>query len=121
MTKKQLRLKHARRFRRRGKIRRQIRGTAECPRLSVYKSNRHMYVQAIDDAEGRTLAAVSSTHGETKGLGVTVKDGKVLGKALGVKLTELNIKTAVFDRNGYLYHGVVKSIADGTREAGVKF
>lgn len=121
MTKKQLRLKHARRFRRRGKIRRQIRGTANCPRLSVYKSNRHMYVQAIDDSEGRTLAAVSSRHGETKGLRTTVEDGKKLGMALGTKLKELSIDSAVFDRNGYLYHGVVKSIADGTREAGIKF
>lgn len=121
MTRKQLRLKQARRFRRRGKIRRQIRGTADCPRLSVYKSNRHMYLQAIDDGEGRTLAAVSSTHGETKGLKTSVADGKKLGQAMGAKLKELKIETAVFDRNGYLYHGVVKSIADGTREAGIKF
>lgn len=121
MTTKQLRDKHARRFRRRGKIRRRIRGTAECPRLSVYKSNRYTYIQAIDDDEGRTLAAVSSAHGETKGLKQNVGDGKKLGQALGAKLKGLNISTAVFDRNGYLYHGVVKSIADGTREAGIKF
>lgn len=121
MTRKQLRLKHARRFRRRGKIRRKIRGTAEQPRLSVYKSNRYMYVQAIDDTAGRTIAAVSSAAGETKGLKQTVQDATKLGEALGAQLKQLNIDKAIFDRNGYLYHGVVKSIADGTRKAGVKF
>jgi large subunit ribosomal protein L18 len=80
-----------------------------------------MYIQSIDDTVGHTLAAVSSAHGETKGLKQNVEDGKKLGKALGEELKKLNIERAVFDRNGYLYHGVVKSIADGTREAGIKF
>jgi large subunit ribosomal protein L18 len=102
-------------------IRRRITGTAERPRISVFKSNRHLYVQVIDDTVGNTLLSVSSQAGETKGLKPTVADGEKLGAALGKKMKDKKITRAVFDRNGNLYHGVIKAIADGARKAGVEF
>ena len=89
--------------------------------MSVFKSNKHLYVQIIDDAEGKTLLSVSSRSGETKGLKPTVADGAKLGEAVGAKMKEQNISTVVFDRNGNLFHGVVKAVADGARKAGIKF
>ncbi len=118
---KRLVLKGARRKRRKMHIRRRITGTAERPRISVFKSNRHLYVQVIDDTEGKTLLSASSYAGETKGLRPTVADGEKLGAALGKEMKEKKITRAVFDRNGNLYHGVVKAIADGARKAGVEF
>jgi large subunit ribosomal protein L18 len=102
-------------------VRKRISGTAERPRITVFKSNRHLYVQVVDDREGRTLLAISSRAGETKGLRPTVADGEKLGEALGKKMKAKKIARAVFDRNGNLYHGVVKAIADGTRKAGIEF
>jgi large subunit ribosomal protein L18 len=113
--------KKNRRKRRKMSIRRRIAGTTERPRLSVFKSNKHMYIQVIDDSEGKTLLAISSRAGDTKGLKPTVADGAKMGEAVGAKMKEQNITTAVFDRNGHLYHGVVKAIADGARKAGIKF
>lgn len=80
-----------------------------------------MYVQIIDDMAGATIVAVSSRSGETKGLRPTVGDGEKLGKALGALMKNKKITRAVFDRNGNLYHGVVKAIADGVRSAGIEF
>ena len=102
-------------------IRRKISGTPECPRLSVFKSNKHLYAQVIDDTEGRTLVAVSSRAGDTKGLKPTVADGAKLGEVLGTQMKEAKIEKAVFDRNGHLFHGVVKAVADGARKAGISF
>lgn len=113
--------KRNRRRRRKLSIRSRISGTADRPRMSVFKSNKHLYVQVIDDAEGQTLLSVSSRAGETKGLKPTVADGAKLGEAVGAKMKEQNITTVVFDRNGHLFHGVVKAIADGARKAGIKF
>lgn len=118
---KSLILKSARRKRRKLHVRKVVQGTAERPRISVFKSNRHIYAQVIDDAAGNTVASVSSLGGATKGLRPTVADGEKLGNALGAVLKEKKISSAVFDRNGNLYHGVVKAIADGVRKAGIEF
>ena len=89
--------------------------------MSVFRSNSHMYVQVIDDVAGSTLVAASTMEGELKGLKNTVSDAAKLGETIGKRMLEKNIDTCVFDRNGYLFHGIVKSIADGARKAGVKF
>lgn len=112
--------KRARRKRRKMSIRRKIAGTAERPRVSVFKSNKHLYVQVIDDAAGKTLLSVSSRSGATQGIKPTVEGGEKLGEALGGEMKEHKITEAVFDRNGHLYHGVVKAVADGARKAGIK-
>lgn len=102
-------------------IRKKLHGSAEQPRLSVYRSNRHIYIQAIDDNAGNTIATVSTMEGDFKGLRPTVENGEKLGQEIGARLKKKNVEKAVFDRNGYLYHGVVKSIADGARKAGMQF
>jgi large subunit ribosomal protein L18 len=112
--------KRNRRKRRKMSIRRRISGSAERPRVSVFKSNKHLYVQVIDDLAGSTILAVSSQSGETKGLRPTVADGEKLGQAVGAQMKEKQITEAVFDRNGHLYHGVVKAVAEGARKAGIK-
>lgn len=112
--------KNRRRIRRKTRIRGKVAGTAQRPRLTVFRSNRNLYVQAIDDSAGHTLASISSVGGETKGLKPNAEDATRIGEAIGKKLLEMNISEAVFDRNGYLYHGVVKAAADGARKAGVK-
>ena len=111
--------KRTRRKRRKMSIRRKIVGTPERPRLTVFKSNRHLYAQVIDDADGKTLVAVSSMGGDTKGIKPTVADGAKLGEAIGTRMKELKISEVVFDRNGHLYHGVIKAVADGARKAGI--
>lgn len=118
---KRLVMKNARRARRKLHVRKRVSGTIERPRISVFKSNRHLYVQVIDDKEGKTVLAVSSRSGETKGLRPTVADGEKLGIALGKLMKDKKITRAVFDRNGNLYHGVVKAVADGARKAGIEF
>ena len=118
---KRLVLKGTRRKRRKMHIRRRITGTPDRPRISVFKSNRHLYVQVIDDTAGNTLLSASSHGGETKGLKPTVSDGEKLGEVLGKKMKQKKITHAVFDRNGNLYHGVVKAVADGARKAGIEF
>ena len=117
---KRLDNKNKRQKQRKLRIRKKIYGTSERPRLSVFKSNRHVYAQVIDDTQGHTLTSVSSLSGETKGLKPNVNDGTKLGETLGTKLQEHKVQTVVFDRNGNVYHGVVKAIADGVRKAGVK-
>jgi len=89
--------------------------------MSVFRSNCHMYVQVIDDIAGTTLIAASTVEGELKGLKNNVEDAGKLGEAIGKRMLEKNIDTCVFDRNGYLFHGIVKGIADGARKAGVRF
>lgn len=106
--------------RRKARIRAKISGTASRPRISVFKSNKHLYAQVIDDVVGSTLTSIANL-GEHKTLKVTVADAEKLGQALGEKMKSLKITEAVFDRNGNLYHGVVKALADGTRKAGIKF
>jgi ribosomal protein L18, bacterial type len=106
---------------RKAHIRKSISGTPERPRMTVFRSNLHMYVQVIDDVAGKTIVSASTVEAELKGLKNTVADAEKLGEAVGKRLLEKNIDTVVFDRNGYIYHGIVKSIADGARKAGVKF
>jgi large subunit ribosomal protein L18 len=112
-----------RRLKRRGRIRRRIRGAAEQPRLSVFRSARHVYVQAIDDKAGRTLAAASTCEKaiaeQVTGKTGNIKAASAVGKAIGERLLKLGVKLAVFDRGGYRYHGRVKALADGAREAGL--
>ncbi len=110
--------KIARRQKIKSRIRGKISGTPERPRLSVFRSNKGIYAQVIDDLNGRTLASASSRglEGGTK----TEVSGRV-GEAIGRKALELGIETVVFDRNGYLFHGRVKSLAEGARKAGLKF
>ena len=112
--------KRGRHKRRKMSIRRKIAGTPERPRMSVFKSNKHLYVQVIDDSEGKTLLSVSSRSGATQGLKPTVADGEKLGQAVGAQMKDQNIAEVVFDRNGNLYHGVVKAVAEGARKAGIK-
>jgi large subunit ribosomal protein L18 len=116
-----LELKKVKRTRRRAHIRKRVAGTAERPRLTVYRSSRYLYIQAIDDAAGRTLAAVSNREKALAGVKSTVAGGVQLGELIGQRLKEKSIARVVFDRNGYAYHGVVKAIADGARKAGVVF
>lgn len=117
MLRKQLRRKKIR-----SSIRKKIRGTVERPRLSVYRSNKDIYVQLIDDITGVTLAAASSTQKEIQSEKVNkVEKAKLVGKAIGEKAKQSGITVVVFDRGGYLYHGRVKSLADGAREAGLQF
>jgi len=89
--------------------------------MTVFRSNTRMYVQVIDDVAGNTLVSASSLEPELRDLKNTVEDALKLGEIVGKRLLENNIDTVVFDRNGYLFHGIVKSIADGARKAGVKF
>ena len=106
---------------RKAHIRKRISGTPERPRMTVFRSNLHMYVQVIDDVAGKTLVSASTVEADLKGLKNTVADATKLGEVVGKRLLEKNIDAVVFDRNGYIYHGIVKAIADGARAAGVKF
>jgi large subunit ribosomal protein L18 len=116
--------KQRKRARRKVSIRLRLSGTAERPRLSVFRSARYVYAQAIDDTTGRVLAAASELE-ETLKSAVAGKPKKerarAIGKAIGDKLVALQIKAVVFDRNGYIYHGRVKEVADGARDAGLAF
>jgi large subunit ribosomal protein L18 len=104
------------------RIRKKIVGSAQRPRLSVFRSNSDIYVQLIDDANGTTLAAASSRDKDIKAQkGTKSEKSKLVGAALAAKATALGITTVTFDRGGYLYHGRVKSVADGAREAGLQF
>ena len=102
-------------------IRKRISGTAVRPRLTVTRSNRNLLMQAVNDENGTTLASISTLEKEFANLKPTVADAEKLGEAFGARLKEKQITTVVFDRNGYLYHGVVKALADGTRKAGIIF
>jgi large subunit ribosomal protein L18 len=116
--------KTRKRVKRKGTIRKRVTGTAERPRLSVFRSAKHVYAQAIDDITGRVLAAASDTEANLK-TGVAGKPKKerarAIGKAIGEKLVALKVTSVVFDRNGFIYHGRVKEVADGAREAGLQF
>ena len=109
-----------RRLRRHKRVRKDVFGTAERPRLVVFRSNRGISAQLIDDTAGRTLAAASSL--DLKGDKRTKSDQAAeVGKLLAEKAKQANVKTAVFDRGGYLYHGRVKALADAVREGGLEF
>lgn len=105
------------------RIRKKINGTADAPRLAVFRSNRQIYVQVIDDLKGVTLLSASSKEKEVAGqTGLNkIDQAKAVGKLLAERCREKGIETAVFDRSGYKYHGRVKSLADAAREGGLKF
>lgn len=104
------------------RIRKTVSGTPEKPRLAVFRSNTDIYVQLIDDVNGKTLVFASSKDKDIKAQSGTKSDkSKLVGAAVARKATELGIKTIVFDRGGYLYHGRVKAVADGAREGGLQF
>ncbi len=115
--------KVAARERRKKRIRKKIFGTKERPRLCVYKSNRYIYAQIIDDTEGKTLVSYSSLKYKKEGVEnyKDVETAKKVGEELGKMAREKGIKQVVFDRSGYPYHGRVKALAEGVRKAGIKF
>lgn len=109
--------KKIRRNRIRQRIRKKIQGTSERPRLSVYRSNKHVYAQLIDDLNGHTLASASSFTASLSGS--PIEKSKEVGKELASKAKDAGIDSVVFDRNGYRYHGRVKALAEGAREGGL--
>jgi len=113
--------KDRKRVKRKIRIRKDISGTPERPRLSVTRSNKALYMQVIDDTKGHTLAAASTLEKDLRNIKPNTAGAAQLGEIMGKRLLEKNIKTIVFDRNGYLYHGLVKAMADGTRKAGIVF
>jgi large subunit ribosomal protein L18 len=112
--------KSQKRLRRRRRVRARITGTAERPRLSVFRSNRGVFAQLIDDAQGHTLAAVNWTEPELRKLAASEQARKA-GELLAERAKAAGVQTCVFDRGGYQYHGRVKALADGAREGGLAF
>lgn len=114
--------KEFRRNRIKSRIRKIVVGDAQRPRLSVFRSNKQIYAQLIDDASGKTIASVASSEKELSGKAMAkIEQAKLVGKTIGEKAIQCGITTVVFDRNGYLYHGRIKSLADAAREAGLNF
>ena len=109
------------RTRRHLRVRRKVSGTAECPRLCVYRSNTNLYVQIIDDVAGNTLVSASTLDKEVKTKYANKEAAKELGTLIAKKALDKNIETVVYDRGGYIYHGVVKELAEAAREAGLEF
>lgn len=109
------------RVRRRRRVRGKISGTAQRPRLSVFRSAKHIYAQLIDDVNGVTLVSASSVEKDFDGNGTNIEAAKKVGQLIGSKAVAKDISTVVFDRSGYIYHGRVKAVAEGARESGLKF
>ncbi len=109
------------RLRRHERVRKNISGTAEKPRLNVFRSLNHIYAQIIDDTKGITLVSASSLDKAFDGNGGNIDGAKAVGKLVAEKALEKGIKTVVFDRGGYIYHGRVAALAEGAREAGLEF
>ncbi len=119
----QVRDRKSDRLKRKLRIKYKIRGTADRPRLCVYKSLKHVYAQLIDDETGATLVSASTLDLDLREQvkGSNVNSAKIVGEAIAKKAIEKGIKSVVFDRNGYIYHGKVKALADSARAAGLKF
>ena len=113
--------KNKSRLRRHKRVRGKINGTAECPRLNVFRSSQHIYAQIIDDVKGVTLAAASSTEKGFDGYGGNVEAAKKVGLMIAEKAKAAGITDVVFDRCGYVYHGRVAALAEGAREGGLNF
>ncbi len=107
------------RLRRHARVRKQIRGTPERPRLAVFRSNRYIYAQLIDDESGRTLAAASSVEGGLRDRSLNVETAAAVGRLVAERAKAAGISAVVFDRGGYAFHGRVKSLADAARESGL--
>src|SRR5687767_15780731 len=109
------------------RIRKRVSGSEQRPRLTVFRSVGHIYVQVVDDMTGRTIASASTVEPAVKGTlgkqasGGNVAGAKVIGKTIAERLIEKGVKRVVFDRNGFLYHGRIKAVADAAREAGLEF
>ena len=103
------------------RVRNKISGTAECPRLNVYRSLKHIYAQLIDDVNGVTLCSASTAEKSFEEYGGNVEAAKKVGKLLAERAAAKNIENCVFDRGGYIYHGRVQGLAEGAREGGLKF
>ena len=122
-----IKTKDDRRQRIKYRIRRRVTGTVERPRLTVFRSVSHMYVQVVDDATGRTIASASTVESAVKGTlatdarGGNISGAKAIGKTIAERLLEKGVKRVVFDRNGFLYHGRIKAVADAARSAGLEF
>jgi large subunit ribosomal protein L18 len=121
MSVKELSDKLRKRVQRKQHVRKTLSGTPEKPRMTVFKSNKYLYVQVVDDVAGATLAAASSLEESLKGFKRNLDGAAKLGEEIGKRLKEKNVAVVVFDRNGYKYHGIVKAIADGARKAGITF
>jgi large subunit ribosomal protein L18 len=122
-----IKTKDDRRQRIKYRLRKRAVGSTERPRLTVFRSVSHIYVQVVDDANGRTIASASSVEPSVKGAltknakGGNIAGAKEIGKTIAARLIEKGVKRVVFDRNGFLYHGRVKAVADAAREAGLEF
>ena len=121
-----IKTKDDRRERIKHRIRKRVRGNEARPRLTVFRSVAHMYVQVVDDMSGQTIAAASSIEAAVKGAlgaarGGNIAGAKAVGKTIAERLLEKGVTRVVFDRNGFLYHGRVKAVADAAREAGLEF
>jgi large subunit ribosomal protein L18 len=122
-----IKTKEDRRDRIKHRIRKRVRGTAERPRLTVFRSVSHIYVQVVDDTQGTTVASASTVEPTVKATlpkdarGGNVAGAKAIGQAIAARLIEKGVTQVVFDRNGFLYHGRVKAVADAAREAGLEF
>ena len=122
-----IKTKEDRRDRIKQRLRKRIRGSEQRPRLTVYRSVSHIYVQVVDDMTGRTIASASSVEPSIKGTfakqarGGNVAGAQAVGKTIAQRLMEKGVKRIVFDRNGFLYHGRIKAVADAAREAGLEF
>jgi large subunit ribosomal protein L18 len=122
-----IKTKEDRRDRIKHRLRKRIRGSEQRPRLTVYRSVAHIYVQVVDDMTGRTIASASSVEPSVKGTfakqakGGNVAGAQAVGKTIAQRLVEKGVKRIVFDRNGFLYHGRIKAVADAAREAGLEF
>lgn len=112
--------KNVSRVRRHARVRTKVSGTADCPRLSVYRSNKHIHAQIIDDVKGVTLCSASSLQLKLAN-GGNVEAAKQVGEAIAKAALEAGITKIVFDRSGYIYHGRIQALADAAREAGLKF
>lgn len=118
ITKTNRKLERERRHRR---VRRKLSGTAECPRLCVYRSNSNIYAQVIDDVKGVTIISASTLDKAVKTKKSNKEAAKEVGTLIAKRAVEKNIKTVVFDRGGYIYHGIIKELAEAAREAGLEF
>lgn len=114
-------IKRVRRSRRKRGIRKEIFGMPERPRLSVFRSLNHVYAQVIDDLSGKTLASASTRDKGFDGKGAKLAEAVAVGKLVAARAKEKGVSKVVFDRNGYIYHGRVKALADGAREGGLQF
>lgn len=109
------------RNRRRQRVRRKIAGTPERPRLTVFRSNRYIYAQVVDDVSGQTLAAASSQESDLRDSTLTVETAAKVGELLGSRARDAGVTKVIFDRAGYKFHGRLKALADAAREAGLEF